>query len=510
MAYNYYQMTDFYGGENSSTTPDNILDNQMVICENVELLPNGGFKKRAGYKIHEKSSLLSDEPTARLFEFTIDIDGVSTLCRGALCQGILLDINNGYIMLPYLEGATYIDYEVFNNKLYFLTNNNFYVYDGKLHEGLSHAQVVTTTETDNNLDKIKKCRYIEQRGQRLFATGNPDEPNMVYFCEVGRPDWWKVTNIIKAVTDDNDVITGLKEFHGSLLVFKTRTIFAWSGSDPYNDVVFKQLSVHTGTKAYRTICNVGNYLCFLGEDGVYALVGTYENVISTIKLSENIKPRIDKIQHKTPYNVNTPHAVYYDGKYMLSVSTTLDNVNNTVYVLYADTIETTKSWVIYTDWKSNDMLHSLDGSFYMASAESGAHILKLYNNIAYDEYMTSGGNYAKRAINANIVTKPLTVNSPIHNKKYRRGYIVTRKQRVRTSSLMLGFYTGEDDPAFIHNYPLPYDTSNPTKPWSVDYTYFNIKTKSTKVLIILYNNKIDEFLEVDAIVIEYKVKKPRR
>lgn len=499
MPYNFYYLFDFTGGVNTASSIDNLLENELLIAENVELSQRGGFRRRTG--ISEYANIGSSR-IERLIEFEYYDTGTQSRVNKklALMNGDLIDIDTQTVLTSGL--GNHVSFEVFNDKLYILGNGLYKVYDG------STLSDVTNSETDSNLDAIKRCKYLVQRGQRFFVAGDPENPNLLYFSEVGDPTYFKTTSIVKAVTDDGDVITGLKEFHGALLVFKSRAIFAWFGYDPATDVQFQRLNVHTGTKAHRTIQYVGNSLFFLGEDGVYALVGTYKDVISTIKISKNINELVKQINHKEPYEENTPCAVYYDGKYMLSVSTGEDvNVNDTIYVFHKNLFDTneSESWVVYTGWNISDFLLARDGTLYSASSSTGR--IHLHEDI----YNDLGNGIALK-----MKLKPLSIKAPVHNKKFRRGYVVMKQHENTNSSVNITCTVDyrENSQTVTPDESLVWDYRN----WDEAYwdftdvvtRKFDIKDKGKRLIIEFYDDTVDQALEIYGIGIEYKIKKPDR
>lgn len=502
MAYDFAYLFDFRGGMNDSSAPDNLLEFESQLMRNVELMARGGFRRRRG--ISRYKNLGEYNRVDRLLEFEYLDEGVPTLQKLALAGGNLINVETGTILKSGLGSS--LDYEIYKNKMYILANGKYLVYDGETVED------VTYTGSDSLLDKVKKCRYIEQKGERLFASGNPDDPNALYFSEIGKPNEWKVTsgNPIMAISDDADKITGLKEFHGALLVFKTRSIYAWYGSNPLSDVVFQRLNVHAGTMSYRTIAYVNNNLIFLGQDGVYALFGTYKDVISTKKLSNNIRGLIDKIKHTEPYYENTPCAVYHDGKYMLSVATG-ENSNDKVYTLFTDIYTDVggelEPWVIYDGWNISDFLHSLDGNLYSASSIDGSihlHEENLLNDLG-------------KPIEVEVLTKPLAVGAPFHNKKFRRGYISFKQFETINTTLNIDFqvdYATKVIPALSPDESLIWDYRNwDESKWDFSEFItrrFDIRERGKRLTVRFYDSSIDNELVVYGVAVEYKVKKPDR
>jgi hypothetical protein len=494
MAYEYDYLKDFTGGENSASSPDELLPNQLLICENIDLSTRGGFNRRKGISLHKTVGMNRID---RLIEFEYLNGGNPILKTLVLTGGELIDTATDAVLKSGLDAD--LDYTIYKDEMYFLSNGQYLVYDGVT------VEIVTSTNPNCNLPTIRKCRYIEQRGQRLFASGNPEDPTALYFSDVGVPNHWDITSIVQVITNDGDKVTGLKEYHGQLVVFKSRAIYTWSGYDPMADVEFKRLNVHTGTRAHRTVQRVNNSLFYLGYDGVYALDGTYENVIVSRKISKNINDRMKDIKHNDTFYMDASCAVFHEGKYMLSVPTADTISNNVVFVLYTDVMdEATQPWGVYTGWYISDFLVSLDGELYSANSIEG----KVHRHD--DIYHDMGAGIAVK-----VRLRPLSQEAFVHNKKYRKGYIVMRQYvDIRTTVTIKSIVDyREEDATVSPDESLVWDDRD----WGLFWGFtdlvtrkFDIRERGKRLIIELTDNTADQALTVYGFAIEYKYKKPDR
>ncbi len=498
MAYQFAQFFDFNGGENQVSSPDNLLKNESLIFRNAVPSLRGGCKKRTGISEYK---YLNDKRVDRLIEFEYLDGAIKKKEMLALINGELLNIETGLVLKSGL--GRNLDYIIYQHKLYILSNGLYLVYDG-----LS-VMDVTTTEADSILDTVKKCRYIAIRSNRIFAAGNPEDPNALYFSEIGRPEYFKSTagNPVLAVSADGDIITGLAEYHGALLVFKSRHIYAWFGYDPMQDVEFQKLNAHTGTKSFRTIQPVGNFLFFLGEDGVYALIGTYKDIINTSEVSVNIRPFFKNVKHKTDYAVNTPCAVFKDGMYMLSFGATDSEVNDTVVALFVELVDTDSKVIpagIFTGWNISDFLNSLDGNLYSSSSVVGRVHLheEIYNDLG-------------QPINFHVKFAHKSLDTPIHIKKFKNGYLALRQFDYTEAAaiqleIQVDYVTKPTE--LIPEESLVYDI----REWDVsnwDWTdlvskKFKIKERGKRFTLTIKDSTLDHNLEIYGLGVEYKIKKP--
>lgn len=511
MAYDILSMFDFSGGVNQSVAIDNMAANELQRGENIDLYARGGFSSRDGIDLDKQ---VGEGRIDKILELEyINPDNKRVLKRLVFTGGKLLDYDTGDVVKDNI--GAYVDYEVYKNKMYLLANEKYWEYDG------TTIKEVTCTETDSNLDIVKKCKYIAQRGQRLFATGHPTQPNALFFSEPGRPEYFKQLSVVNATTDDADVTTGLKEYHGALLVFKTRSIFAWFGYDPKSDVEFQRLNTHTGTRAINTVINVANYLFFLGSDNrVYALLGREKDVISTVDIGKNINPMLDKIVYKADHSLNPHCAVYIHDKYLLSVPTDNPDVCDLVVVLYGNRIRQDYSApaVIYTGWNVNCWIHSLDDTLYSGSGIANGNIYKHFTGALSDN-----GEDIPVVMRTAYMDSKLSDTEYIKNKKYRRGYLVLKQYiEIKTGTIKITPYvdgvlatsmTGEitevsPDEALIWDL-REWDIHN----W--DYAEvvtrrFDIRAKGKRMEIEFTTSINGTKLEVYGFGIEFKIKKPDR
>ena len=389
----------------------------------------------------------------------------------------------------------HMDWEIFQHKLYILSNGKYLKYDG------------TTLAAATATDDVKKCRYLIQRGQRLFAAGNPDSPNTLYYSDRAAPETWNALSIVEAISDDADVITGLAEFHGALLVFKARSVYAWFGNTPSADVEFVKLNVHTGTRAYRSICNVDNLLIYLGDDGVYAMAGVVKDVINTRKISRTMNNTLKNTWAYGRPEHESPCATFYDGRYYLSFPSDPKEDNDTVIVLRRDMMNPSDDvfpWVVYRGWNISHFFPSLDGKLYSSNGTTGIihyHDPEVFSDLG-------------EPIEVIASLAPISAGYPMNLKKFRRGYIATRQalDELREFTLHLQIDYREREHELVTADSLVWEE----REWDLykwDYVdlvtrRFDMKLKGKRLYMTLTSNILDEELIVYGFMFEYKIKKP--
>jgi hypothetical protein len=516
VAYSIDYVMDYTGGENSTAYADQLLPNQVSLMENADPLPGGGFKQRAGDTVYTNTA--TGSPLIDYFEYSfVSPDGTpTTYDMGVTRDGKLIIVSfDNYLVTNALGNPCEFSYVIYKNILYFISGGKYYQYDGLRFE----LAEVANAAGDNNLVKIAKCKQIRQLGNRLFAAGNRSEPNTLYYSEVGDPTYWKTTNALNVIQDSGDIITALFEYHGAMLVFKKNSIYAWFGVDPTSDAVFQKLNVHTGTVAPKSICNVEGKLFFLGMDGVYALNGTYKDVIVTEKISKNIVPRVDNALNNATISGDkrkTISAVYWKGKYILTAfvdsAGTYPDGALVFHKTLADTNGTGESWSIYTNFFVSSFLKATNGSLRYGMWLSS-------DIMTVDE---SAPAAVMSQIEVHVVLRPLHQQQPVFNKKYRYGYVwmkqiegapnnATLKCTVDYKDITQGISAKES--LFWDTDPTSEDTTYPkwdTALW--DFTELvtrriAIKEKGKRLILDISNSDDGNNLVFYGFGVEYKIKK---
>jgi len=538
MAYEIYYVNDFTGGENTEAAPDQLLESQVLISENCDLPLRGGLVKRKGCGVVDDTF---PDVVLRLIPFSY-IDSFDEVINDilALCMDMSLYSIKNPTYPVYDWGSWHIDYEVVGGVCYLIGNDNYVVWDGET------FTTVTNVETDSNLAVIRKCRFIEQRGQRIFVAGNEDNPNSLYFSEVGDPTYFKAVSEILAITDNGESISAVKEFFGALVVFKPTAIYAWNGYDPTNDVTFQRLATSAGTRSYRTVQYVDGMLLYLSDDGIYALKGTYENVIVTEKMTPNSTQKFRNIYRPTDYEmdcgvVHVPsytspsHAIVYEGKYILSVVTgstwmwgevnppTDDNPDypfkkhDAVYVLDIDAlavgvkqVRTYTNWYV-NSWAVSDSTGELFGALDCRVGER--------DNIGVVRRHFVGYSDEGTAYTLLLRTSAIHLGDPIRRKKFRYGYVWARQfEDIYGSDVVVNVYV--DYVKVVNDVEIDesgvWDSEDAK--WDISkYDFVDLvsrriaaKKRGKRIIFEITDSSLNQSLQIYGVGVEYKIKKPEK
>jgi hypothetical protein len=144
---------------------------------------------------------------------------------------------------------------------------------------LTHIAPLSFSEDITTFD-FRLMAY--QAGVLFVASG--DSPR-IYFTRADEP--WTIDNYITLGSEgDNELVTGLASFQGTLVVFKEKSIWILSGNTVETFFARKQIS-GVSTRAHHSIVPVDDLLFFLGERGFYAFDGQ-----QVTELSEPIRPDV--------------------------------------------------------------------------------------------------------------------------------------------------------------------------------------------------------------------------
>lgn len=124
-------------------------------------------------------------------------------------------------------------------------------------------------------------RYIIVKDNRIFIAGVDDDRSRLFYCDLGEPEIWDANNFINVNVSDGDVITGLVEWGGNLYIFKSKSIYRLSGTDP-SDFYLACVVPDKGAVGQRAIVSTGSGIFFVSMDGVYLFNGGLQCISTDI------------------------------------------------------------------------------------------------------------------------------------------------------------------------------------------------------------------------------------
>ena len=201
-----------------------------------------------------------------------------------------------------------------------------------------------------------KASSITLHYERVWTTGDKENPNMVRASDSNNPEFWESTNpdaddplatasvFIDMPTWDGGVNIGISTIFDDVVIFKTYSVWKLLGTHPGEYEKVKVFSP-TGAIAERSIVDAGTMCFFLAMDGVYAYNGTQCDLISApvekIIKSMNITYRDKAV------------GVFYDNRYILAIPEGTSATKNNC-VLEFDLLA--KNWTVKRGFNVNDFL----------------------------------------------------------------------------------------------------------------------------------------------------------
>jgi hypothetical protein len=505
-----YALRDFSLGINEKTAPNLIPDNALVDAENA-VLERGSVSKRHGYV---KYSNQLTQPITRLFEYN-KFNGNKEFL--AVSDNKVYKDNSGTLeQIPFntisslssseVKMLTYKDRNI-NDVVLIADKGKLKVYNGTdVNEVASHSPD-TEEQTDpglNDLDNLTNFRCIAIKKDRIFAAAHPTVKNRVSFCHhdptLGYAvyDYWPASFFFDVATEENDEIVELKVFRDALIIFCKRSIWALYGDGrTLNDYELKKINVPSGCIAPNSVQTVGNNIFYLSDDHVYSLFSTDENFISA-EIISNVKETGSSVEQtlKSIPLTDKEKAVgtYFENKYYLSFPSGLTLVFDT----------TLGAWTKFTNIQANSFLNR-DGVLFFSS-DTG-YIYK------FDETVFSDDG---QPINFSITTKNMDFGYEVQDKKFRRLWVIAKQFDELSSEFNVKAkidYIETNITDISTDQSLVWGEGN----WGETHWGFKeviqnslrIREKGRNIQLIITNNELDQPLTLYAIVLQYKLKKPK-
>jgi hypothetical protein len=136
------------------------------------------------------------------------------------------------------------------------------------------------------------CKFIEKFSERLAVAGNPDYPSTVYYSTRLKP--WDFEGASAGSIDVGDIITGIKVFRNSLIIFCKNSIYELTNLD--STPIIKSVTKNIGCVSGNSIQEIGGDLIFLAPDGLRTVAGTARiDDVELSSISRKILPLINDL-----------------------------------------------------------------------------------------------------------------------------------------------------------------------------------------------------------------------
>ena len=157
---------------------------------------------------------------------------------------------------------------------FFIDNNNKY-----------HFEEVTRSSPVG-------CSLIEKYAERIVVSGQASNPSLVYYSTRLKP--YDFEGSSAGFIDVGDIVTGIKVFRNSLIIFCKNSIYELTNLD--STPIIKSVTKNIGCISGNSIQEIGGDLIFLAPDGLRTIAGTARiDDVELSSISRKILPLVNEI-----------------------------------------------------------------------------------------------------------------------------------------------------------------------------------------------------------------------
>ena len=172
-----------------------------------------------------------------------------------------------------------------NGTLYFVDGVNkigeFYIHD----DGTYHFEELTRSSPIG-------CSLIERYTERIIVSGQTANPSLVYYSTRLKP--YEFEGASAGFIDVGDIVTGIKVFRNSLIIFCKNSIYELTNLD--STPIIKSVTKNIGCVSGNSIQEIGGDLIFLAPDGLRTVAGTARiDDVELSSISRKILPLVNEI-----------------------------------------------------------------------------------------------------------------------------------------------------------------------------------------------------------------------
>lgn len=304
-------------------------------------------------------------------------------------------------------------------------------------------------------ERIEKCTLLELFDNRVFFSGNPDYPNVLWHCSLNDPTYCSDLDYYEEGTDDSSIKTIISG-NNALWVMKepsqtNTTVFY---HNPTIDSEYGKIypSVHSSisTGCISTGINFNDDICFFSERGLEAISGD----VTTEQILAHRSSLVDsKLLNEAKYN--NVILEEWEG-YLLAF------VGNKVYLADSRELVTINDhneyeWFYWELKKDITSTCVKDGVLYLCSGKEIYTLTDYSNTREIESYFTTLDDEFhypqyqkitnKKGFVADIEGSSITISVKTDNNKFEKvntynnvkGYIVARIKKKKWKSISLKF-----------------------------------------------------------------------
>ena len=136
------------------------------------------------------------------------------------------------------------------------------------------------------------CSLIERYAERIVVSGQASNPSVVYYSTRLKPYDFEGTSA--GFVDVGDIVTGIKVFRNSLIIFCKNSIYELTNLD--STPIIKSVTKNIGCISGNSIQEIGGDLIFLAPDGLRTIAGTARiDDVELGSISRKILPLVNGI-----------------------------------------------------------------------------------------------------------------------------------------------------------------------------------------------------------------------
>lgn len=138
----------------------------------------------------------------------------------------------------------------------------------------------------------EKCSLIERYAERIVVSGQSTNPSLVYYSTRLKP--YDFEGASAGFVDVGDIVTGIKVFRNSLIIFCKNSIYELTNLD--STPIIKSVTKNIGCISGNSIQEIGGDLIFLAPDGLRTVAGTARiDDVELSSISRKILPLVNNI-----------------------------------------------------------------------------------------------------------------------------------------------------------------------------------------------------------------------
>ena len=259
------------------------------------------------------------------------------------------------------------------------------------------------------------CKLIQVYKDRLYVSGNPNDPNMVYISDILNPHYFPSALPIQT-PPVGDLITALHVYDDKLIIGRRDSVYYLSGNtnrDVSGSYVLKHINTHTGMPNPNCANIVNNYLFYVGTNGQCYKLSTSlsdSTIVSTIQLNTAFDFTLPPL-NKSVNEIRKCHTGFdpVKGEWYIQID------EDTVVYNYA-----LMAWTRYNNL-DNIKFITIDNKFYIVRRDNTFNVFD--DTLYCDTYKYD--TYTKVPIECYWKSKTIDFGMPTRIKQIRDTYLVS-------------------------------------------------------------------------------------